>query len=130
MKQGSNKRHIQPFTNFLVYLYYTTFALATLGHPEARLQALPYTPESTEVIIEPDHCVEYNTEKEWLVASTSPKNWLKKGVIAVVDHELLSIPLESFLADKALWPEDKDAEIVIYCGSGHRSTMAMAILLS
>lgn len=31
---------------------------------------------------------------------------------------------------KDIWPADKDAEIVIYCGSGHRSTMAMEMLLS
>ena len=29
---------------------------------------------------------------------------------------------------KDLWPADTDAPIVIYCGSGHRSTMAMAML--
>jgi rhodanese-related sulfurtransferase len=54
----------------------------------------------------------------------------EKGVIAVVDQELLTIPLEGFIADMAMWPADKDAEIVVYCGSGHRSTMAMEILLS
>ncbi len=59
-----------------------------------------------------------------------PEELAEKGVIAGVDQQLLSIPLEDFLADKALWPADKDAEIVVYCGSGHRSTMAMAILLS
>jgi len=53
----------------------------------------------------------------------------EKGVIAVVGQELLTIPMESFIADMAMWPADKDAEIVIYCGSGHRSTMAMTILL-
>ncbi len=54
----------------------------------------------------------------------------EKGVIAVEDQELLSIPMENFVTDKAMWPADKDAEIVIYCGSGHRSTMAMTILLT
>ena len=29
-----------------------------------------------------------------------------------------------------MWPDAKDAEIVVYCGSGHRSTMAMTILLT
>ena len=38
------------------------------------------------------------------------------------------IPLEEFIASKEMWPEDKDAPIVVYCGSGHRSTIAMAIL--
>jgi rhodanese-related sulfurtransferase len=54
----------------------------------------------------------------------------ENGVIAVEGQELLAIPLESFLAEKAMWPADKDAEIVVYCGSGHRSTMAMTILLT
>ncbi|MGB2965613.1 MAG: rhodanese-like domain-containing protein [Anaerolineales bacterium] len=52
------------------------------------------------------------------------------GVIGVVEQELISVPLEDFIASKGLWPADKDAEIVVYCGSGHRSTMAMEILLS
>ncbi len=26
------------------------------------------------------------------------------------------------------WPVDKDSSVVVYCGSGHRSTMGMAIL--
>ena len=52
------------------------------------------------------------------------------GVIGVVEQELIPVPLEDFIASKALWPADKNAEIVVYCGSGHRSTMAMEILLS
>lgn len=60
----------------------------------------------------------------------TPEEIAENGVIALVDQELLTIPLESFMADKALWPADKNAEIVVYCGSGHRSTMAMTILLS
>ncbi len=54
----------------------------------------------------------------------------ENGVIATEGQELLSIPLESFIADASMWPADKDAEIVVYCGSGHRSTMAMTILLT
>lgn len=54
----------------------------------------------------------------------------EKGVIGVVDQQLLSIPLEDLVASKDLWPADKAAEIVVYCGSGHRSTMAMEMLLS
>jgi len=65
-----------------------------------------------------------------LIDVRTPEELAKNGVIAVVDQELLSIPLESFIADKSTWPTDKNAEIVVYCGSGHRSTMAMTILLS
>jgi len=65
-----------------------------------------------------------------LIDVRTPEELAKNGVIAVVDQELLSIPLESFIANKAMWPIDKNAEIVVYCGSGHRSTMAMTMLLS
>ncbi len=54
----------------------------------------------------------------------------EKGVIGVVDQQLINIPLQDLVASKDLWPADKDAEIVVYCGSGHRSTMAMEMLLS
>lgn len=54
----------------------------------------------------------------------------EKGVIGVVDQQLINIPLQDLVASKELWPADKDAEIVVYCGSGHRSTMAMEMLLS
>lgn len=60
----------------------------------------------------------------------TPEELAEKGVIAVEGQELLSIPLESFMANSAMWPADKNAEIVVYCGSGHRSTMAMTILLT
>jgi rhodanese-related sulfurtransferase len=50
----------------------------------------------------------------------------EKGVIESVNY--IHIPLEDFIAMKDLWPADTDASIVIYCGSGHRSTMAMSIL--
>ena len=43
---------------------------------------------------------------------------------------VLFIPLESFIADKDMWPADLDAPIVVYCGSGHRSTIGMTILWS
>ncbi len=54
----------------------------------------------------------------------------ENGVISVVDQELIAIPLEEMVANRDFWPADKDVEIVVYCGSGHRSTMAMEMLLS
>ncbi len=54
----------------------------------------------------------------------------ENGVVAVVDQELITIPVEEFVASRAMWPADKDAEIVVYCGSGWRSTMAMEMMLS
>ena len=50
----------------------------------------------------------------------------ENGTIAAENY--LHIPLEDFIARQDEWPADKDAEIVVYCGSGHRSTMAMTIL--
>jgi rhodanese-related sulfurtransferase len=49
----------------------------------------------------------------------------EKGVIE--GDNWIHISLPDFIAEKAEWPA-KDAEIVIYCGSGHRSTIAMTIL--
>jgi len=65
-----------------------------------------------------------------LIDVRTPEEVAEKGVVAVEGQELLTIPLESFIANSAMWPADKDAEIVVYCGSGHRSTMAMTMLLT
>lgn len=42
----------------------------------------------------------------------------------------LLIPIEQFIERMDEWPADKDMEIVIYCGTGHRSTIAMTIMWS
>lgn len=42
----------------------------------------------------------------------------------------IHIPLEDFIDRKTDWPIDKDATIVIYSGHGHRSTVAMTILMT
>ncbi len=48
-----------------------------------------------------------------------------------IDHDnLLYVPLEQFIELSADWPADLDAPIVVYCGTGHRSTIAMSILWS
>jgi len=52
----------------------------------------------------------------------------EKGIIDSANF--VHIPLEQFVTDRSEWPDDKDAPVVIYCGSGHRSTMAMTILWS
>ncbi len=53
----------------------------------------------------------------------------ENGVVGIVDQELINVPLEELVASKDLWLADKDAEIVVYCGSGHRSTLTVEILL-
>ncbi|MBK9055024.1 MAG: rhodanese-like domain-containing protein [Chloroflexi bacterium] len=52
----------------------------------------------------------------------------EKGVIEA--ENIVAIPLAQFIELKAMWPQDLNAPIVIYCGSGHRSTLAMTILWS
>jgi len=52
----------------------------------------------------------------------------EKGIIE--SGNWVGVPLEEFIAQRAVWPTDKTSEIVVYCGSGHRSTMAMSILWS
>ncbi len=52
----------------------------------------------------------------------------EKGSIDATN--VLFIPLEEFVSSQDMWPEDLDAPIVVYCGSGHRSTIAMSILWS
>jgi rhodanese-related sulfurtransferase len=64
-----------------------------------------------------------------LVDVRRPEERAEKGIIDT-PGEQIAIPLETFVADKSLWPADKDASIVVYCGSGHRSTMGMSILRS
>ncbi|WP_420631322.1 rhodanese-like domain-containing protein [Candidatus Leptofilum sp.] len=50
----------------------------------------------------------------------------EKGVIEA--ENWVHIPLETFVAMQDQWPADPDTPIVVYCGSGHRSTIAMSIL--
>ena len=52
----------------------------------------------------------------------------EKGVVDTGELEFIHIALQDFIANKSMWPAAKDASIVVYCGSGHRSTMATAIL--
>lgn len=57
-----------------------------------------------------------------------PEELEENGVIEA--ENWVHIPLEEFVDSQDLWPEDPEAPVVIYCGSGHRSTLAMAILWS
>jgi rhodanese-related sulfurtransferase len=50
----------------------------------------------------------------------------KAGIIDAANQ--IAIPLEELIAQKANWPADKATPMIIYCGSGHRSTIAMSML--
>jgi rhodanese-related sulfurtransferase len=63
--------------------------------------------------------------KPWL---RIPEELQENGVIDSGDVEQTHIPLESFIEMKDKWPASTDADVTVYCGSGHRSTMAMTML--
>ena len=65
-----------------------------------------------------------------LIDVRTPEEVEKSGYIDNGDNEPIFIPLEQFIAERDNFPTDKDAEIVVYCGSGHRSTMGMTMLWS
>jgi rhodanese-related sulfurtransferase len=54
-----------------------------------------------------------------------PEELAEKGVIESANF--VNIPLEELIALKDQWPA-ADQKIVVYCGSGHRSIIAMSIL--
>lgn len=63
-----------------------------------------------------------------VIDARTPGELEEKGTIDTGDAEFQAIPLEDFVSQKDVWPADLDAQITVYCGSGHRSTMALAIL--
>jgi rhodanese-related sulfurtransferase len=63
-----------------------------------------------------------------LIDVRTPEEIKENGYIG--GENSLSIPLEEFIAQRSEWPADKDTPVVIYCGSGHRSTIAMQIMQS
>ena len=61
-----------------------------------------------------------------LIDVRRPEELEANGIIESANF--ISIPLEQFIEMQEMWPADYDAPIVIYCGSGHRSTIAMTML--
>ena len=99
---------------------------ATLEHYAAVLQAVP---EGYGGISADDFNLALIDNPELNVIDVRTLGELEeKGVIEA--DNWTHIALEEFTANQDLWPEDLDAPIVVYCGSGHRSTIAMSILWS
>jgi rhodanese-related sulfurtransferase len=63
-----------------------------------------------------------------LIDARTAEEVASKGAIDAPN--VLFIPLQDFINGKAEWPADLNAPIVVYCGSGHRSTIAMTMLWS
>lgn len=63
-----------------------------------------------------------------LIDVRTPGEVEEKGYIDA--DNVIFIPLEEFITNQDMWPEDLDTPMVVYCGSGHRSTIAMSILWS
>lgn len=63
---------------------------------------------------------------DYLVVDVRTVGERTSGIIDAANQ--ISLPLEEFIALKASWPTDKDTPMIVYCGSGHRSTIAMSML--
>jgi len=59
-----------------------------------------------------------------LIDVRKPAELMEAGVIAGANH----VQLETFVSDRSLWPENLDANIVVYCKAGTRGNLATAIL--
>jgi rhodanese-related sulfurtransferase len=62
--------------------------------------------------------------KPVLIDVREPKELTDNGYIA----DSVNIPLRTLLDDMSKLPADKTTPIVVYCGSGHRSAMALDVL--
>jgi rhodanese-related sulfurtransferase len=59
-----------------------------------------------------------------IIDTRSQEEWDKDGYI----KDAILIPLPEFMASLDKLPADKDAAIMIYCGSGHRGAIAMTVM--
>jgi len=112
------------------------------GHPEATaLHAASPDPATTAVI----NRLLSNLPEDWgfVTANTVLQEIDTNPDLIMIDvrsedeiqasghlEGAIEIPLEDFVDRKAEWPIEKDVSIVIFSGYGHRSTIAMTILMT
>jgi len=84
-------------------------------------------PDGWGVVTVDDLATELVEKPDLILIDVRKVEEVEQGGIIESDVQT-NIPIEQFIAMKADWPADKDAEIVVYCGTGHRSTIAMSIL--
>ncbi len=94
---------------------------ALLAAVDANLSTLP---EGWGVVTVEALAEELAEEAPVLIDVRRPEEVMETGMIEGATH----VALETFVADHSLWPESKDANIVIYCKSGTRGAYAMSIL--
>jgi rhodanese-related sulfurtransferase len=81
-------------------------------------------PEGWGVVTVEALAEELAEEAPVLIDVRRPDEVLETGMIEGATH----VQLETLVADHSLWPESKDANIVVYCKSGTRGAYAMSIL--
>ncbi len=95
----------------------------------AAQELLAGVPEGFGVITAENLLLEQEANDELILIDVRQSSELaEKGIIEHDADRWMNIPLEDFVASEEMWPADLDAPIVVYCGSGHRSTIAMTML--
>jgi len=90
---------------------------------------LANVPDGYGIITADDLFLEQGENEDLILIDVRRTDELEeKGIIDHDPERWIHIPLEEFAASADMWPEDLDAPIVVYCGSGHRSTIGMTIL--
>ncbi|MFO7536722.1 MAG: rhodanese-like domain-containing protein [Chloroflexota bacterium] len=84
-------------------------------------------PDGFGVITTDDLFTRLIEEPDLLLIDVRSAAEVEENGIIESDNQM-QIAIEEFIAMKDQWPQDKDEEIIVYCGTGHRSTMVMSIL--
>jgi rhodanese-related sulfurtransferase len=102
------------------------------AHPDPGLTAevqemLANIPDGFGVITTDDLFTKLIEDPDVLLIDVRSAAEVEENGIIESDNQM-QIAIEDFIAMKDQWPQDKDEEIIVYCGTGHRSTMVMSIL--
>ncbi len=99
---------------------------ALVAEMQAMLQAVP---EGFGAITADDLFLAQGENPDLILIDVRRQDEVEENGV-IEGENLIWVPLEEFVAMQDMWPAELDAPIVIYCGSGHRSTIAMTILWS
>ncbi len=99
---------------------------ALVAEMQAMLQAVP---EGFGAITADDLFLAQGENPDLILIDVRRQDEVEENGVIEAEN-LIWVPLEEFVAMQDMWPAELDAPIVVYCGSGHRSTIAMTILWS